>query len=225
LFLPGTAVATSAILKLPIAGAPADSLTVGLTFGFTLVVLVFTFGHISGCHLNPAVTLGLAISGKFPWKYVPAYIVSQIGGSSLASCVVWYIYGKDARTKALLAVTQPAKSVTGRDIFTVESLATFFLVLVICAVATDDRVHPSVAGVAVGFTLFVGVLFAGPISGGAVNPARALGPMIVIGKFTDVWEYILGPISGGMVAALLYTKFLAKAEEPSQAEEQKEESD
>ncbi len=213
----GTAEAVAVTLKLTVAGQPADSLAVGLTFGLALVALVYTFGHVSGCHLNPAVTLGLAASGNFPWKYAAYYIASQLAGAITASLAVWATFGERARVLAALGATQPAAHSSGLDVFVIETVMTFFLVLVICSVATDRRAHPAVAGIAVGFTLAVCVLVAGPISGGAINPARALGPMIVAARYQAVWAYILGPITGGVLGALLYGKVLATAQEPSKA--------
>lgn len=220
----GTGEATAAVLKRPIAGLPADSLAIGLTFGLVLAALIYTFGHISGCHLNRAVTLGLALSGKFPWKYTPYYLLSQLLGALAASLAVWGTFGNAARTQAILGATQPAGHTSSLTVFVVEALMTFFLVLVICSVATDKRAHPAIAGIAAGFTLAVCVLVAGPISGGAINPARALGPMIVADRFGAVWAYLLGPTIGGVIGALLYNKFLATAQEPGQAETTQEPS-
>jgi len=218
LVLAGTSVAVSAVLGRPVAGGPADSLTVALAFGLALVALVNALGHVSGAHLNPAVTLGLAVTGKFPWKYVPAYLVAQLVGAVLASLTVWATYGDAARDEASLAATLPAPGVSEVTVFAIEAIVTFFLVLTIVSVATDPRVQQSVAGLSVGFTLAVCVLIAGPLSGGAVNPARALGPMLVSGQFDGVWAYLAGPLLGGIVAAVVYARFLAKGEEPSQAE-------
>ena len=216
----GTAEATAAVLNRPIAGLPADSLAVGLTFGLVLAALIYTFGHVSGCHLNPAVTVGLALSGKFPWRYTPYYLVSQLLGAIAASLTVWGIFGEAARAHAILGATQPSAHTSHLTVFAIEAIMTFFLVLVICSVATDKRAHPAMAGIAAGFTLAVCVLVAGPISGGAINPARALGPMLVAGRFGAVWAYIFGPMIGGAAGALLYNKFLATAEKPGRTEAQ-----
>ncbi len=217
LVLTGTAVAVAATLGLTIAGGVADSLAVGLAFGLTLVALVNSLGHISGCHLNPAVTLGLAVSGAFPWRYVPAYLGAQLAGAVLASLTVWATYGQAARDDASLAATLPASGVSPVTVLVVEALVTFFLVLTIVSVATDSRVPKAAAGLTVGFTLAVCVLLAGPLTGGAVNPARALGPMIVSGRFDSVWAYVIGPVLGGVLAALLYARFLQPAQEPGEA--------
>ncbi|MCZ2830560.1 aquaporin [Modestobacter sp. VKM Ac-2986] len=215
----GTSVAVSASLGRPIAGGPADSLAVALTFGLALVALVNALGHVSGAHFNPAVTLGLAATGTFPWRYVPAYLVAQLLGAVLAALTVWATFGDAARDGANLAATLPAPDAAPATVLVIEALVTFFLVLTIVSVATDDRVPQSVAGLSVGFTLAVCVLIAGPLSGGAVNPARALGPMIVSGQFNGAWAYVLGPVLGGVAAAFFYARFLAKGQEPSQAEE------
>ena len=220
LVLAGTAVAVAAVLGLPIAGAEPDSLAVALAFGLALAALVNALGHVSGCHLNPAVTLALAVSGAFPWRYVPAYLGSQLVGAVLASLTLWATYGDPARDRAVLAATLPTSSASIGSVLAIEAVVTFFLVLTIVSVATDSRVPKASAGLAVGFTLAVCVLIAGPLSGGAVNPARALGPMIVAGRFDGAWAYVVGPLLGGTLAALVYARFLAGAREPSEAESQ-----
>lgn len=218
LVLAGTSEATAAELKLAIAGQAAGSLAVGLTFGLALVAMVYTFGHVSGCHLNPAVTVGLAACGKFPLKYVPFYVVSQFAGAFTASAAVWGIFGEQARQAASLGATQPAGHSGELTVFLVEAVMTFFLVVVICSVATDNRAHPAIAGIAVGFTLAVCVLVAGPVSGGGVNPARAIAPMIMASEFKDIWAYVIGPMTGGIMGALLYSRYLAAAQKPAEAE-------
>jgi MIP family channel proteins len=219
LVLAGTAVAVAATLNLPIAGLPADSLTIALGFGLALIALVFALGHISGAHFNPAVTLALASVGKFPWKYVPFYVISQMGGALLASLSVLYMFGHRAKSLAYLGATLPAKGLNGWRVVFIEAIVTFLLMLVIMAIATDKRSPKAAAGTAIGFTLAVGILIAGPLTGGALNPARALGPMIVSGKYTDYWAYIVGPLVGAILAAILYSLVLVGAEEPSEAEQ------
>ncbi len=214
LVLTGTAVATAAILGKSIAGGASDSLAVGLAFGLALVALIGTFGHISGAHFNPAVTLSLAATNKFPWKYVPVYLATQLAGAITASAVVWYIFGEGARSVASLAATFPASNVSFTQAFVIEAIITFLLMLVIISVATDKRVSASVVGPAIGSALAIAVLIGGPISGGAVNPARALGPMIMSGNFTGWWVYILGPIIGALCAAFIYDRFIAEAKQP-----------
>jgi MIP family channel proteins len=217
LVLAGTAAAVAASLFLPIAGNPIDSLTIALSFGLVLIALVFALGHISGAHFNPAVTLGLMVTGKFPIKYTPFYLIAQFGGACLAALTVLYAYGDKAKSVAALGATFPAKGVSPLRALVIEAVITFLLMLVIMAIATDSRTPKAAAGTAIGFTLAVAIIIGGPLTGGAVNPARALGPMIVAGKFTDFWVYLVGPTVGAILAAVVYTGFLAGAEEPSEA--------
>ena len=211
----GTAVATAAILSRPTAGGAYDSLAVALAFGLALAAVVAAIGHVSGGHVNPAVTLGMAATGKFPWRYAPVYIGAQLVGAVLAALATWVTFaGAGARGEANLAATYPAQGVGDLQAFIVEILITFILVFVVMAVATDDRAPAAIAPIAVGFALAVGVFIAGPVTGGAVNPVRALGPMIVAGDLTSFWLYILGPIVGGVLAAFLYDRTMAQTEAP-----------
>lgn len=206
----GTAVAVGAILSNPTAGAAYDSLSVALAFGLALAAVVAAVGHVSGGHVNPAVTLGIAATGQFPWRSVPAYIVAQLAGAVLAALATWLTFGGPGRGEANLAATYPAQGVGDFQAFLVEILITFILVFVVMSVATDSRAPAAIAPIAVGFALAVGVFIAGPVTGGAVNPVRALGPMLVSGDLTSVWLYILGPIIGGVLGALLYNRTMAQ---------------
>jgi MIP family channel proteins len=210
----GTAVAVGAILSRPTAGAAYDSLAVALAFGLALAAVVAAIGHVSGAHVNPAVTLGMAAAKKFPWNYVPIYVGAQLVGAVLAALATWLTFGGPARSEANLAATYPAQGVGDLQAFLVEILITFILVFVVMAVATDERAPAAIAPIAVGFALAVGVFIAGPVTGGSVNPARSLGPMLVAGDLTSVWLYILGPIIGGVLGALLYDRFMAQTEAP-----------
>lgn len=210
----GTSVAVSATLGQTIAGAPNNSLAVSLAFGLILTSLVYTLGHISGAHLNPAVTLGLTVTGNFPWKFLPAYVVSQLIGAILASLLVWGLYGADAKNIAGLGATQPADGISGGRVFVMEAFVTGIFVLVVLSVATDGRAHPAVAGIAVGYALAICVMVAGPITGGSVNPVRSLGPIFVGEQWAVVWAYVVGPLLGGVIGAVIYDRVLAKANKP-----------
>jgi MIP family channel proteins len=211
----GTAVAVAAILSRPTAGGAYGSLAIALAFGLALAIVVAAIGHVSGAHVNPAVTLGMAAARRFPWNYVPIYVAAQLVGAVLAALATWVTFGGGARSQANLAATYPAQGVGDLQAFIVEMLITFILVFVVISVATDERAPAAIAPIAVGFALAVGVFIAGPVTGGAVNPARALGPMVVALDFTSAWLYILGPVIGGVLAALLYDRFMAQTEAPS----------
>ena len=215
----GTAVATAAILERPTAGPAYDSLAIALAFGLALAALVGALGHTSGAHLNPAVTVALAATRKFPWNYVPAYVGAQLLGAVIGAIATWITFGGPGREEAFLAATFPAEGVSVFRALVVEAMITFVLVFVIMAVATDDRVpSAAIAPIAVGFALAIGVFIAGPVTGGAVNPARALGPMLVAGKLTAFWLYILGPILGAIAAAFVYDRVVGQAETPEAAD-------
>ncbi len=210
----GTAV-TGAALGKATAGAPNGSLGIALVFGFALVAVVGAFGHVSGAHVNPAVTLALSLTRHFPRRYVLPYIVAQVTGAIAASLAVWLLFGSAGRSKALLGAPVPAVGIGDFKVFISEVLITFILVIVVMAVATDERVpSTSTASLSVGFALAVAVFIAGPVSGGAANPARALGPEIVAETFKTLWAYVLGPLAGGLIAALVYDKLLRRGEAP-----------
>jgi len=195
-------------------GNDYDSLGVVLAFGVTLVALAAAFGHVSGCHLNPAVTIGLAVSGRFPWPATGAYIGAQLVGGLLGAAATWACYGDLGRTDGNLGATLPANGVPIGRAFLVELLVTFLLVLVVIAVATDDRAEGGIAPVAVGLALAAAIFAAGPLTGGAVNPARAFGPNLLAGEFAPLWLYLVAPTIGGVLAAVLYTRVFARAEPP-----------
>jgi MIP family channel proteins len=184
-------------------------------------VVVAAIGHVSGGHVNPAVTVGQASIGQFPWRTVPAYLVAQLVGAILAAFAVWLCFGATGHDEANLGATALAQGVgVGRGLVT-EALVTFVLVFVVGLVAGDPRVPSShIASIAVGFALTAGVFIGGPITGGGVNPARALGPMIVSGKLGDFWVYIVGPLIGALAAAPL-AAFALKAFQKEQDREQR----
>ena len=196
--------AIAATLSEPVAGASFDSLAVPIAGGFALVAVVASLGHISGAHVNPAVTIGLALNRRFPGRLVPAYLAAQFVGAILAALAAWLLFGGKARSVAKLGATIPASGVSIGRVFAAEGIVTFVLVLVVLAVATDRRVPQGVAAVAIGFALATAIFISGPITGAGVNPARALGPMIVAGTLTDWWVYLMAPLVGGAIAATVY---------------------
>jgi len=217
LVLVGTAVATTATLGKNTAGPAYDSLSIALSFGLVLVAIVAALGPVSGAHVNPAVTIGLAVTGKFPWRAVPAYIGAQVIGAVVAALAVWGAYGQQAYTKAHLGTPAPVHGSTELQGALVEALIAFLLVFTVMAVATDKRAPAGIAPVSVGFALAAGVLLGGPVSGGAGNPARARGPMLVSGTYPSVIIYILGPLVGGIVGAVLYDRVVGAASTPKAA--------
>jgi MIP family channel proteins len=215
----GCSVAVADILRRPIAGSPYDSLAIALAFGLALLIVAAAIGHVSGGHVNPAVTIGQAAIGRFPWGQVPGYIVAQLAGAILAALAVWVCFGDPGRDEANLAATALADGVSVGRGLVIEALVTFVLVFVVGLVATDPRVpSSSIAAIAVGFALASAVFVAGPLTGGAVNPVRALGPMIVAGQLDDFWIYIVGPLVGGLLGAFA-ARFVLQAFEMEQEDD------
>lgn len=211
----GTAVACAAALKKPIAGMPYDSLAVALAFGIALVVVVASLAHVCGAHVNPAVTIALAATGKAPVSTVPVYIVAQLAGAVAGALSTWATLGDAARAAPVsLGATLLPGAVGFVQGVTVEALVTFILVFVIISVATDPRVDGAVPPLAIGFAVAAGIFVAGPVTGGSLNPARTLGPDIVIGRFDGLLVYLIGPIVGALAAAFVYDRFVGQAEAP-----------
>jgi len=210
-----TSTAVAATLSRPVAGAPYGSLAVPVAGGLALAIAVAGLGDISGAHLNPAVTLGLAVNGRFPWPCVPGYVLAQVAAATAAAAVTWGLYGNQARSIAHLGAAAPAAGVSAERVLAAEAMVTFVLVLVVVAVATDSRVPRGIAAMAIGAALAVAIVISGPVSGAGVNPARAIGPMILAGQFTDWWAYLAAPLAGGAIAVALYDRFLRAGRTPA----------
>ncbi|MDP9356829.1 MAG: MIP family channel protein [Chloroflexota bacterium] len=171
---------------------------VSLTFGLIIMVMIYAVGHISGAHFNPAVTLGFAVGRHFSWSLVPRYWVAQLLGGLTASLLLRFLFGDVAH----LGTTLPRGS--ARQSFVLEAVLTFLLMFVITAVATDVRAVGQAAAIAIGGTIGLEALFAGPISGASMNPARSLAPALVSGTWASQWLYVAGPMIGAVVGVLAY---------------------
>lgn len=179
-------------------GGTIGHVGIGLTFGLIVMTMIYAIGHISGAHINPAVTLAFAATRHFPLERVPIYIGAQLGGAILASAILRTMFG----TPAALGTTLPSGS-QGQS-FLLEIFLTLFLMFVIMAVATDVRAVGQAAAIAIGGTVGLEAIFAGPISGASMNPARSLGPALVSGTWDAQWLYIAGPMLGALAGAVLY---------------------
>jgi aquaporin Z len=192
---------TGAIIINEITGGAVTHVGISLTFGLIILSMIFAIGDISGAHLNPAVTIGFWSSGKFSGKAVLPYILSQCAGAAAAS--------------GLLAVLFPESSTLGMTIpfgsslqsFVLETILTFFLMLVVMSVAEGSKEKGLFAGIAIGAVITLEALFAGPISGASMNPARSLGPAIMMGKYEHLWIYLVAPVLGSLTAVLTWRLF------------------
>ncbi|XP_047330178.1 probable aquaporin NIP7-1 [Impatiens glandulifera] len=177
------------------------------TAGLTVIVIVFSIGFISGAHVNPAITLGFAALGHFPWSKVPFYLVAQIMGATSAAFIGPLVYG----IKPDLMSTRPAQTgVTAADAiataFWVELIATAIVMFLATSIAYQSEFSRigHLSGFIVGIAIGLSVMITGPMSGGSLNPARSLGPAIVSWNFDDVWIYIIAPTVGAVAGAFTF---------------------
>lgn len=182
---------------------------VGLVFGLIIMVMIYALGHISGAHFNPAVTLGFVLARHFPLKRLPGYWLAQSCGAILGAGCLRLLLGNVAN----LGTTLPMGSGGAWQSFGLEALLTFFLMFVIMAVATDTRAVGQAAALAIGSTVGLEALFAGPISGASMNPARSLAPALVSWTWTAQWVYLVAPLVGAVAGALVY-RWLRLAGQP-----------
>lgn len=186
---------------------------VGLVFGLVVAAMIYATGHLSGAHLNPAVTLGFVLARHFPLRRLAGYWLAQLLGALAASGCLRLLLGDVAH----LGATLPAGTGGAWQAFGFEILLTFFLMFVIMAVATDTRAVGQSAALAIGATVGLEALFAGPISGASMNPARSLGPALISGTWTDQWIYVLAPLLGAVGGALVYRRLRVGSQSPTSA--------
>jgi aquaporin NIP len=170
-------------------------------FGLGLAMMIFAFGHICGGHFNPAVTLGLAVGRQFPIREVLGYWLMQVLGAVLAAGAASALYSEKIQDAL---VNHPSGS-DGQTLVA-ELIGTALFLIVISAVATDDRAawKPILAPLAIGGFIFVAATVIGPFTGGSFNPARSLAPAILAADSTNLWLYIVGPLAGGIIGGFVY---------------------
>jgi aquaporin NIP len=167
---------------------------VAITFGLIVMAMIYTMGEKSGAHMNPAVTFAFFINGNFPCKEVLFYIMSQLSGALVASLVLRLLFPESVTMGASL----PAG--TAMQSFVLEFILTFLLMLVIVNVATGSKEQGLFAGMAIGSVVLLEAMFAGPVSGASMNPARSLAPALVSGNLNQVWIYLTAPPLGAVAA-------------------------
>ena len=189
---------TGAVVIDAVSGGAVTHVGVALTFGLIVLAMIYTLGDISGCHLNPAVTLGFVAAGRFSGRLVLPYVASQILGGLLASLSLRLMFP----ASPTLGATTPAGSEL--QSFGLEFVLTLMLMVVILAVSSGSREKGLLAGVAVGGMIALEAMFAGPISGASMNPARSLAPAVVSMRLDSLWVYLVAPVLGSLAGVLVW---------------------
>lgn len=188
---------TGAIIINEIKNGTITHVGIAITFGLIVMAMIYALGDKSGAHLNPAVTIGFAFNGNFEVKQVLPYIISQCVGAFVASLVLKVLFPESIS----LGATIPSGSELQTLIL--EFILTFLLMLVIINVATGSKEQGLFAGMAIGSVVLLEAMFAGPISGASMNPARSLAPAVISGKMDQVWIYVVAPIAGAVTAVYI----------------------
>ncbi|MCR4336664.1 MAG: MIP family channel protein [Candidatus Omnitrophica bacterium] len=200
-------VGVGAIAANHITGGSLGLVGIAMAHGLTIAVMISAVGAISGGHLNPAVTIGLFFAKKINALNAIGYVLVQCLGGIAAAFLIKLAVPADALSAVNMGTPSLGAGISeGMGLIT-EIVLTFFLVFVVYGTAVDKRA-PKVGGLFIGLTVALDILMGGPISGGAMNPARHLGPALLGGGLDNLWLYWLGPIAGGIIAAVTYQKFL-----------------
>ena len=185
---------TGAIVINQASGGAITHVGIALTFGLVVLAMIYTLGEVSGAHLNPAVTLGFCAAGRMPWAEALPYLASQCVGAFAASGLLRVLFPKDGTLGATLPTGAVMQS------FILEVVLTAILMFVILNVSTGAKEKGITAGIAVGAVIALEALFAGPICGASMNPARSLAPAVVSGHLEHLWVYLLAPVIGAQLA-------------------------
>jgi aquaporin NIP len=188
---------TGAIVINTLSGGAVSHVGVALTFGLIVLAMIYTIGDVSGAHINPAVTIGFFAARRFEAGNAVAYVVSQFAGALLASVALGFLFPQSAT----LGATVPTGS--AMQSFVLEIILTALLMFVILSVSTGAREKGITAGIAIGAVIGLEALFAGPISGASMNPARSLAPAVISGNMQMVWIYLVAPVLGALLAVPL----------------------
>ncbi|MBI3553957.1 MAG: aquaporin [Elusimicrobia bacterium] len=189
---------TGAVVVDQVTGGKVGGLGISLVFGLIVLAMIYTIGHISGAHMNPAVTLGFCAAGRHKKADLLPYIGAQLSGAVAASLALHLLF---AGQPTNLGVTLPAGSVA--QSFVLELTMSFMLMFTIMGVATDDRAEGAMAGIAIGAVIALEAAFGGPISGASMNPARSFAPALLSWNFAHHWLYWAGPVLGTVLGARL----------------------
>jgi len=190
------------------------TLGVALAHGVALLVIVYAWGSISGAHVNPAVTLGVAATGRMPWPKAVVYWVAQCVGGLAAAFLLKWLLGPESNLGQTVGTLTPSSAGPGdpAKVIVIEAILTFFLLCAVFASGIFGR-NGNVAGIAIGLVLTMDILMGGVLTGASMNPARTLGPAVAAGNLSYLWMYLVGPAIGGLAGALLYNSVFLPGEE------------
>ncbi|MEP6685233.1 MAG: aquaporin [Verrucomicrobiota bacterium] len=190
-----------------------DVLAVALAHGLTIMAFVCATLHISGGNLNPAVTFGLVCGGHMKWPDAIRYWIAQLLGGISAALICLSLFGREV---VITGTPQLGNGMTPAHGILVEGILTFFLVFVVHGTAVDQRAGRAVAGLAIGATITLDILFGGPLTGAAMNPARVFGPAVAANFWKEHYVYWVGPLLGGALAGLVYRLLIERPPAPAE---------
>lgn len=199
-----------AVVANEVDGGQLGAVGVALAFGLVIMVMVYATGHLSGAHINPAVTLAFTLTRHFPRRDAAAYIGAQLAGALAGALVLLAVW---TSKPADLGATIPSVGVGSALVY--ECALTAVLMFVIMAVATDTRAVGAAAAIAIGGTIGVDALAGSAVTGASMNPARSFGPALAAGQWADFWIYVAGPIAGAALGALAYQAVRGEHPEPA----------
>ena len=192
-----------AIIMNDASGGIISHVGIAITFGLIVMAMIYAIGEQSGAHINPAVTIAFWAAGTFPKKEVLPYIIAQISGAILASATLYYLFPTHLTQGATIPLNSNSQA------FVLEVILSFILMFVIIKVSTGSKETGKMAGIAIGGVVGLEAMFAGPITGASMNPARSIAPALFSGDLQYLWLYILAPIIG-MLLACVFCKFTAE---------------
>lgn len=194
---------TGAMIINDVSGGAITHVGVALTWGMIVAAVIYSIGDISGAHLNPAVTIGFAVAKRFPIKEVTPYIISQLAGAFSASLLLAWLFPAHETLGATIPTVAAEKALV------IELILTFILMFVIMHVAFGAKEKGLMAGVAIGTTVGLEAMFAGPVTNASMNPARSIAPAVVSGNLEHLWLYIVATIAGAVLAVVV-SQYLMK---------------
>lgn len=189
---------TGAVVINELYGGAVTHIGAAITFGLIVLAMIYALGDISGAHINPAVTIGFWAARRFPAKCVVPYIAAQLIGALAASGVLKFLFPQSTYLGATMPVGMEMQS------FVLEIILTFFLMIVILSVSSGAKEKGITAGIAVGSVVLLEAMFAGPVSGASMNPARSIAPAVISGHIEHLWIYIVAPTVGALTSVVIW---------------------